>query len=70
MNADGRNVRRVTDLTANYITPAWANDGQSLVVASDRDDPDWEIYMLDRNGSNLRRLTNNQFADRFPSWHP
>ena len=29
-----------------------------------------EIYVMDANGGNQRRLTNNPFADWSPSWSP
>src|SRR4051812_48697407 len=37
MDADGRNVRRVTDHGGNDFDPSWVPDGQSIVFASDRD---------------------------------
>ena len=32
--------------------------------------PNYEIYVMDTNGGNQRRLTNNPFDDRDPSWSP
>jgi TolB protein len=40
-----------------------------LAFASRRDG-NWEIYLVDANGSNLRRLTNDPAHDRYPSASP
>ena len=40
-----------------------------IAFSSDRDG-NWEIYVMDADGSNQRRLTNNRRDDRSPSWSP
>ena len=37
MDADGRNLRRLTDHAGNDYDPSWLPDGESVVFASDRD---------------------------------
>jgi TolB protein len=34
------------------------------------DDTTWEIYTIDVNGQNLRRLTSNSISDWSPEWSP
>ena len=43
-----------------------------IVFASDRvwDDWEWEIYVMDTDGGNLRNLTNTPGDDEYPSWSP
>ncbi|MDQ3928087.1 MAG: hypothetical protein M3328_02950 [Chloroflexota bacterium] len=40
-----------------------------LAFASKRDG-NWEIYLMDADGSNTRRLTTNAAHDRYPTWSP
>ena len=40
-----------------------------ITFMSDRDG-DWEIYVMDADGKNQRRVTNNPGEDRWPSWSP
>lgn len=52
----------------NYL-PAWAPDGSKLAFTSNRDGNP-EIYVMNRDGSGLRRLTNNPAIDVTPTWSP
>ena len=38
-----------------------------IVFASNRDG-NWEIYVMNADGSNQVNLTNNPTADRYPTW--
>ncbi len=77
MDADGENQRRLTNNPSNDRNPSWSPDGKRIVFASDRaghadanDRPTSEIYVMDADGENQRRLTNNPSNDRNPSWSP
>ncbi len=52
-----------------FIPPAWSPDGAKIVFSSDRDG-DVEMYVVDVDGTNIRRLTNNSGEDWFPAWSP
>jgi Tol biopolymer transport system component len=41
-----------------------------IVFTSNRDHPAYEIYVMNANGSGLRRLTTNLVLDGTPSWSP
>jgi TolB protein len=52
----------------NYL-PAWSPDGSKLAFTSNRDGNP-EIYIMNRDGSGLRRMTNNPAIDVTPTWSP
>ena len=64
MNADGSGQTRLTE-TATDLTPSWSPDGARLVYAHFG-----EIYTIDAEGGDLRRLTDDPYADREPAWSP
>jgi len=49
--------------------PAWSPDGTKLAFSSTRDGNP-EIYIINRDGSGLRRITNNPGIDITPTWNP
>ena len=53
------------------LTPLMAVlDSQAQIVFVSKRDGNPEIYVMDANGKNQRRLTNNRHADWYPSWLP
>jgi TolB protein len=52
----------------NFL-PAWSPDGSKLAFMSNRDG-NMEIYIINRDGTNLRRVTNHPAADATPTWSP
>lgn len=80
-NADGTGAMRLTDGNGTLHTaPAWSPDGTQIAFASNRHQPpsadtplaQYEIYVINRDGSNMRRLTFSQRLDalRHPTWSP
>jgi Tol biopolymer transport system component len=70
MDATGANLQRLTqtpgEATGSYW-PDWSPDGTQITFASNRDG-NFEIYVMNSDGSNVRRLTFNQKGDRHPDW--
>jgi Tol biopolymer transport system component len=70
MRPDGSDVQRLTWWEdASDLSPTWSPDGSRLAFASKRDG-NWEIYTMDRDGSNLVRLTDDPADDDNPAWSP
>jgi len=64
------NVRQLTD-TPSIVdeSPAWSPDGRQIVFQSDRDG-NFEIYVMNSDGSGQQRLTNDWGGDYWPVWRP
>jgi Tol biopolymer transport system component len=72
MDADGSNPTRLTNNDADDTDPSWSPDGEKIAFASDRDDGNWDIYVMDADdGDDVTRLTDNdEIIDWEPSWSP
>jgi TolB protein len=64
---------QVTD-GGNNLAPSFSLDGQWIAFTSYRDryreDDGCEIYIMRVNGSDVRRLTDNEYCDWQPRWGP
>jgi len=71
MDPDGKNQRNLTDNPAGDLYPAWSPDGRKIAFHSLRDGS-VEIYVMDADGENPVRLTNNALnvQDGNPVWSP
>ena len=84
MDADGKNQRRLTTNRRDDRYPSWSPDGKRIAFTSSRvinvnvvgghpprvvGEPP-QIYVMDADGKNQQRLTNNDFAEWEPSWSP
>jgi len=85
MDVDGQNRRQLVagDFRVANETPAWSSDGQQIAFASNMHQTwdtnaqsnaaHYEIYVVNTDGSNLRRITNISdtiHAARWPTWSP
>ena len=69
MEADGENVKQLTDVPGWDDYPSWSPDGSRMVFTSDRDG-DEDIYVMDVDGRNVRQLTDDPSIDFDASWSP
>lgn len=65
IDADGGKPRRLTNHGTLNLSPVWSPDSQSIAFSSYRD-RNWEIYVMDAKGKNLRRLTLQRIGE--PDW--
>jgi Tol biopolymer transport system component len=76
MNADGSNPVRLTNNSATDETPVFSPDGKKIAFTSTRngnttsETNNKEIWVMDADGSNPVRLTNNSVEDSDPDWGP
>ena len=77
MDPDGDNQRRLTNNRHDDSSPSWSPDGKRIVFGARRDGHfenefgiTEEIYVIDADGGNEQRLTDNQNNDWDPSWSP
>jgi TolB protein len=52
------------------MQPVFSPDGTRIAFTSNRYDNNLEIYVMNVDGSGLRRLTNHPAADAVPTWAP
>ena len=60
-------VTRHTDNDDEDRHPDWSPDGRRIAFESDRDG-DYEIYVMNSDGSGVTQLTDNDDEDRHPDW--
>lgn len=79
MDADGGNKKRLTANGATNWAPSWHPDGQRIVFSSNMDDwrddiraygHNFELYLINSDGTGLERITYNQVFDSFPMFSP
>ncbi|MBT7074225.1 MAG: hypothetical protein HN922_04880, partial [Anaerolineae bacterium] len=74
MNADGSNLHQITPSGGNSQGPSFSPDGNWVTFTAYFDhygeDHGCEIYIIRTDGTDLRRLTNNDFCDWQPRWGP
>ena len=71
MRADGTEKRQVTAFGGANWAPFFHPSGEKIIFASDMDNlnprvPNFELYMVDIDGTNLERLTFDEAFDGFP----
>ena len=80
---DGTDLQRLTRSPGNDAHTAWSPDGEWIAFASARGgfkdeaplhpynvQPYGDLYVMRADGSDVRRLTDDQFEDGTPSWRP
>jgi Tol biopolymer transport system component len=74
MEADGSSTRQVSPTGGNSQGPTFSPDGGWIAFTAyfDRfnDIHGCEIYIIRTDGTDLRRLTNNEYCDYQPRWGP
>jgi Tol biopolymer transport system component len=61
---------QLTQDRASNEGPTWSPDGQRIAFVSTRDNAQGEIYVMNADGSDVRRLTDNELAEAMLAWAP
>ena len=79
MDADGSNKKRLTNNGATNWAPSWHPDNKRVVFSSNMDDwredlkqfgHNFELYLINSDGTGLERITYNKVFDSFPMFSP
>ncbi len=76
MNLDGSNLQQLTSVKAINWFPEYSPDGEKIVFHSNQDDPsfsdagDYNLYMINADGSGMTRLTNLKGQELHAKWFP
>ena len=79
MDADGSNKRLLLRNGATNWAPSWHPDGRRIIFSSNKDDwredirqygHNFELYLINLDGTGLERLTFNRTFDSFPMFSP
>ncbi|HEY6809210.1 MAG TPA: hypothetical protein VI160_10540, partial [Gemmatimonadales bacterium] len=65
----GREVKRIKIPLNGITNPTWSPDGQQLAFTG-YDGGLSDLFIVNRDGSGFKRLTNDKYADLLPSWSP
>src|SRR6266850_1266835 len=65
----GREDRRIKIPLNGLQTPSWSPDGRQLVFTG-FDGGLSDLFIVNRDGTGLRRLTTDKYADLHPAWAP
>ena len=69
IDADGRNLRSLTENQSNNEDPSWSPDGRYIIFSSSREGG-YHLYMMNANGQNQRRITFLKGEQTAPAWSP
>lgn len=67
MRPTGAERTRLTEQAGNNGASTWSPDGTDIVFTTDRDGGN-DIYVIQADGSNPRKLTDNAASDQNPDW--
>jgi Tol biopolymer transport system component len=68
---DGLEQRRLINSPGLDGFSAWSPDGRRIAFTSDRNSGNWELYVMNSDGTEQQRLTNTLEKDEgVPSWSP
>jgi len=71
MNANGSDKRQVTDLGVAAFAPFFHPSGEHIIFSSNHGDPsgrEFELFMVDIEGSTVEQITFSEGFDGFPMW--
>ncbi len=68
MNADGSDLKQLTDYPRGAETPVWSPDGRSIVYGAYVGDDNNDVFIMNPDGSSRKQLTGSPGYDGHPHW--
>ena len=68
-DADGTDVKNLTDHPAFEGWPAWSPDGKRIAFAANRNSS-YQIFVMDSDGKNVKLVANTEGRATAPKWAP
>jgi Tol biopolymer transport system component len=72
-DADGRNIRQITNFGCASFAPSFTPDGKKIIFSSNKHDCDgrrFELYMINTDGTGLEQVTSFGGFTSFPEFSP
>jgi len=66
----GLGLRPVSPVASNSWDPSWSPDGQRLALSMQDDVGDYQVFVMNADGSGRAPLTEGPALDRAPAWSP
>lgn len=63
-------VQLTADTQTDSVLPAWSPDGKQVAFQSKRDGGDYQVFVMDADGNNKRRLSDGKGYAAWPAWSP
>lgn len=70
MDLAHKTAKRLTNWTKHNFCPAWSSDNRRIVYVTSMEGSRPEIYVMDANGENQTRITQNEDGETLPNWSP
>ncbi|MEO8609713.1 MAG: hypothetical protein ABI690_17605 [Chloroflexota bacterium] len=72
MSMDGSNIQQVTHERFGGVAdlPSWSPDGSQLVYRHTSAEGEWELFVINANGTDEHPITNNPLRENDPAWKP
>ncbi|MEO8288359.1 MAG: hypothetical protein ABI670_18195 [Chloroflexota bacterium] len=63
-------VQLTADINAESVVPVWSPDGKMIAFQSKRDGGMFQVFVMDADGNNKRRLSDGKGYAAWPTWSP